>query len=244
MKTNLLPRYPSALLLALGVSALCHAQTNPTSRVTVTHVKPEMVNEWIDLMKAEIPDLKKGGAKSRTVLQTYVLGNSYEYVTVSPVDNFAMLDGQPPLARGMEPGPYVRLNSMLRKYIDGSTSFLSFRRDEISNLVLNDAPPSIVIQARYRVSKMQEFINLAKSDLLPVYKNAGVRMTMSLRGVGANPLDVVISTYYKSFAEWGGLSFLEKQLGAEGAAKINAKFAGVRTLVEVVARRRVDGLSF
>lgn len=248
MKTKLLRRYPSALLLALGVSTLCHAQT-PTgtrSRVTIVHVKPDMVYEWRELMKAEIPDLKKGGMKSRAVYQSYIFGNADEYVIVSTIDNFAIFDGPPALARALEPAAYVLALATSRKCILSSTSFLSTGLNEISNLVQNDAPPPIRVQARYRITpgKMQEFINLTKSEILPVYKKAGVRMTVSQRGPGANPSDVVSNTYYKSFADWGGGSFLSKQLGQEAANKINAKFIGIRTLVEVVVRKRVDELSF
>jgi hypothetical protein len=83
-----------------------------------------------------------------------------------------------------------------------------------------------------------------KSDLLPVYKKAGVRMTVNQRGPGTNPNDVTVGSYYKSFADWGGQPLLLKQLGQDAANKINAKFIGVRTLIEVVTRRRVDELSF
>lgn len=216
------------------------------SRVTIIHVKPDMVNEWVALQKASTPDLKKGGQKSRTVYQTYIFGNSYEYVSLAPIENFAAFDGQPPLVKALEPAAYARYNETLRKCTESSTSFLSTRNEEISNLILNDAIPPILVSARYRITpgKTQEFINLMKSDLLPVYKKAGIRMTVNQRGPGTNPNDVTIGSYYKSFADWGGQPFLVKQLGAEAAAKVNAKFVGIRTVVEVVTRRRVDELSF
>lgn len=248
LKTNLLRRYPSALLLALGVSTLCHAQTaaGPMSRVTIIHVKPDMLNEWREIEKGSIPDLKKGGQKSRTVYQTYIFGNSYEYVSVAPIENIAQFDGQNPLLKAMEPAAYARFSEMARKCTESSTSFMSTRNDEISNLILNDAIPPILVSARYHITpgKTQEFINLMKSELLPVYKKAGIRMIVNQRGPGTNPNDVTTSTFFKSFADWGGQPFLIKQLGADAAGKINAKFIGVRTLVEVVTRRRVDELSF
>ena len=157
-----------------------------------------------------------------------------------------MFDGQNPLAKAMEPGAYARYNEMLRKCVESSTSFMSTRRDEISNLIQNDAIPPVLVNARYRIApgKTQEFMNLMTSELLPVYKKAGVRMTVAQRGPGTNPNEVTINTFYKSFADWDGQPFLTKQLGAEAAAKSNAKFIGIRTLMEVVVRRRVDALSF
>lgn len=246
MQANLLRRYPSALLLALGVSTLCHAQTNPMLRVTITHVKPEMINEWIALQKESNIASKKGGQKTRTMYQTSIFGNSYEYFSVAPIENFAQFDGKSPIAKALEPAEAARLGEMLRKCVESQTSFMSTRREEISNLIQNDGIPPILVSARYRIApgKMQEYINLMKSDLLPVYKKAGIRMIVNQRGPGTNPNDVTVATFYKSFADWGGGPFLTKQLGADAAAQINAKFAGVRTLIEVVVRRRVDELSF
>lgn len=216
------------------------------SRVTIMHVKPDMANEWRELMKADIPSLKKGGQKSRTVYITSIFGNTFEYVIVNPIENFADFDGKSPLAKALEPAALANHGEMNRKCIESTTSFMSTRRDDISNLVQSDAIPPILVNARYRIApgKMQEFINLMKSDVLPVYKKAGVRLYVLQRGPGTNPNDVTVSTYYKSFADWGGQPFLTKQLGAEAAAKVNAKFIGVRTLIEVVVRRRVDELSF
>ena len=61
----------SIVVLATTLSTYCLAQT-PTSgfaRVTVTHVKPDMVNEWLDLQKNEVvPALKKAGVEHELVL--------------------------------------------------------------------------------------------------------------------------------------------------------------------------------
>lgn len=248
MKTNLLRRYPSALLLALGVSTLGHAQTatGPMSRVTITHVKPDMSTEWIAVQKERNAAAKKGGAKSRTVYLTSIFGNTFEYASVAPIENFADFDGKNPLAKALEPAALANINARNRKCLESSNSYMITRQDDISNLILNDAIPPILVIARYRIApgKFQEFVNLMKSDVLPVYKKAGVRMTVARRSVGTNPNDLTVNSYYKSFADWGGQPFITKQLGAEAAAKINAKFTGVRTLIEVVVRRRVDDLSF
>jgi len=91
---------------------------------------------------------------------------------------------------------------------------------------------------------MQDFQALVKSDILPVYKKAKVRLTVTQRGPGANVNDVTMATGYAKYADLDGGPFLAKQLGTEGAAKVNAKFNGIRTLVEVVVRSRVADLSF
>jgi len=41
-------------------------------------------------------------------------------------------------------------------------------------------------------------------------------------------------TYYSKFADLDGGPVLVKQLGQAGADKVNAKFTGIRTMIEVV----------
>lgn len=53
-----------------------------------------------------------------------------------------------------------------------------------------------------------------------------------------------MSTVISKFADLDGGPFLTKRLGQDGAAKVNAKFVGIRTLIEVYVRSRVDDLSF
>jgi hypothetical protein len=213
--------------------------------VTITHIKPEMVSEWIDLQKEMIPALKKGGVKSRTVYQTSIFGNSYEYVTVTPFDKYAEFDNPNPLIRALEPAGAARLNEKVRKCVVSSTSFAVTRMADISN-VLDAPPPAVIVSARYRITpgKMPDFQNLVKSDILPVYKKAKVNLTVNRRGIGTNTNHVTMTTGYAKFADLDGGPVQVKQLGQEGADKVNAKFAGIRNVVEIVTRRRLADLSF
>ena len=67
-----------ALQILAGVVLLAATLSTPSlaqpsmSRVTITHVRPDMLTEWVDLQKNEVdPALKKAGEKTRTV---YVSG--------------------------------------------------------------------------------------------------------------------------------------------------------------------------
>ena len=216
------------------------------ARVTITHVKPDMVTEWVDLQKNEVvPALKKGGAKTRTVYATSIFGNSYEYVLISPIESMSQFDGQSAVVRALDTAGAARLNEKLRKCVESSTSYMITRLPEVSN-VLEGPTPNMLVTVRYRIApgRMPEFLNLMKSEVLPVYKKAKVGLIVNQRGPGANPSDVTISTAYTKFADMEGGPFLTQQLGQEAANRLNAKFVGIRTLIEVVARRKVADLSF
>jgi len=94
-------RSVSVLALAAGLSTLCPAQQPAanTYRVTISHVKPDMINEWLDLQKNEMfRRSKKAGVPSRTVVSTF-FGNANEYVQIQPFQKWADFDGPSPLVR-------------------------------------------------------------------------------------------------------------------------------------------------
>ena len=234
------------VLLAATLSNPCFAQS-ARSRVTITHVRPDMLTEWVDLQKNEVvPALKKAGEKTRTVYSSGLFGTSYEYVTITPIESFAQFDGDSPILKTLGPAPTARLGEKLRKCTVSSQSFLITSLADISNPPDPSTPPKILISTRLRVvpGKMPDFQSLIKTEVLPVYKKAHVPYLVSQRGLGANGNDVVLSTVYSKYADLDGGPVLTKALGAEGAARVLAKFTGVAALVEQIVRSRVDDLSF
>lgn len=238
-----------AVFIAVAGLTQCFAQppAPATSRVTFTHVKPDMLTEWMDLQKNEvIPALKKAGIKTQTVYATSLFGNAFEFATVVPFEKYADFDDPSPLTRALTQAGAARLNEKLRKCILSANSFSSTSFPELSNVVEGSDPPAVSVFVRYRIApgKMADYQSLVKSELLPVYKKAKVNFAVSQRGLGANTGDVVSIIGFAKYADLDGGTVLIKQLGQEGAAKVNAKFAGIRTLIEVVVRRRVPELSF
>jgi hypothetical protein len=238
----------SVVTLALSFCLQSPAQNEMPlrSRVTITHVKPDMLTEWVDLQKNEVvPALKKAGEKTRTVYVTSIFGNAYEYVLISPIEKMSQFDGQSPMVKALDTPGATRLNEKLRKCIDSATSFMSTRLPDISN-VPEGPMPNMLVTVRYRIApgKMTEFQNLMKTEVLPVYKKAKIGMMVNQRGPGATPNDVIVSTVYTKLADMEGGPFLTQQLGREGAERLNAKFVGVRNVVEVVVRRKIAELSF
>jgi hypothetical protein len=204
-----------------------------------------MANEWLDLQKNEVvPALKKAGVKTRTVYSSGLFGTAGEYLLQQPFDSMAEFDGQSPLVKALDAPGATRLNAKLAKCVVSSNSFMSTLLTDLSNQL--DPPPVVLVAVRYRIApgKTQEFRDLVKSEILPVYKKAKVNLAVLQRGPGANPADVVLATGYAKYADINGGPFLVQQLGQAGADKVNAKFTGIRTTIEVGVKRRVPDLSF
>ena len=234
------------LVLAASLPALCLAQPS-MNRVTFTHVKPDMLTEWVDLQKNEVvPALKRAGQKGRTVYSSGLFGNSYEYVVITPMENFAAFDAGNPLIKVLGEAASARLGEKLRKCTLSAQSFQSTRLADISYPDPANPWPQIMLSTRVRVApgKMADFENIMKTEVLPAYKKAKVNYVANRRGFGANTNDVTISVAYAKYAELDAGNPMVKALGPEGAAKLLAKFTGVATLVEQVIRNRQADLSF
>ena len=204
-----------------------------------------MLNEWLDLQRTEVmPAFKKAGVKSQTMYATTLFGNAGEYTIIVPFEKYAEFDEPNPLRKALGEAGAARLIAKLRRCTTSSRSYEIDRMQDLSNPL--DKPTEYNVSARYRISpgKFDEFSKLVKSDILPVYQKAKTGLLVSRRGVGGNPSEVTMTTSLTKVADLEGGPFMTKQLGAEGAAKVNAKFVGVRTLVEVILRRRVADMSW
>ena len=244
-----LPIGVGAVVVALTLPALSLAQSMPApatmSRVTITQVRPDMLNEWLELQKNEVvPGLKKAGVRTRTVYSSGLFGTAGEYVIITPMEKYAEFDGTNPLIRALGAPASARLAEKLRKCTVSSHSYAITRLADLSNATAE--PPQGLVSTRLRITpgKFAEFENLVKAELLPAWKKTGVTLTVSRRGFGANPNDVTVSSGFTKYADLDLGNPLARQLGPEGAARVLAKFAAVSTLIEQVIRSRVADLSF
>ena len=241
-----------ALALALSPSAMGQAQpAGPApsrSQVTLVRVKPDMINEWLDLQKNEVmPAQKKGGVTTRTVLQT-VIGNSFEYAIIVPFPVFAALDGENPQQKALGAEASARLAAKVRKCVDTQRTYLLNRRDELA-IAQGAAPAARTTVRRAAPGKQAEYLNYLKSDVLPAMKKAKetgkiAGYNVSTRGVGAQAGEITTTTYYNKFADMDAGNPLVVVLGEAAAAPITAKGDALSTAVQTIVRRRVADLSF
>jgi hypothetical protein len=238
----------SAIVLASLLPTLCLAQTAPNrSRVNVIHVKPDMVNEFIELEKNEVvPALKKGGAKSRTVYRTTTFGPGFEFVVVTPFQKFSEFDGDSAQLKALGAAANAKLTDKLRKTIVSVDSYLITQAPDLSNTIQNSKPPAMIVTTRYRVSpgKMQDFETLIKNEVVPGFKKAKMALNTNHRGMGANPNDVTFTSPMTKYAEMDLGSAAVRALGQDTVTKLGPKVTALATNVETVVRTREADLSF
>jgi hypothetical protein len=238
-----------AIAVALSMPAFCQpkstAMQSAHTHVTIVHVKPDMVNEWFDLEKTELmPAQKKGGIKTRTTYAT-VFGNSFEYVIVTPFEKYAEMDDENPVVKALGRENATRLRAKIRRCVESQQSFVSSPVTELTNLPEGElAPMGVFTRVRVASGRMQEYQNFVKAEILPLYKKMNARYSVSRRGLGANTNDLTSITWVYKAADLDAGSPVTRALGADGAAKLMAKTAGMTTLIEQVVRREVPELSY
>ncbi len=252
MRTMSHPLYAAAITLALfGPTELATAQApapaTTRSYVQVIRLKPDMVTEWMDLQKNEvIPAQKKAGVTSRVTLATAV-GNSFEYILITPFASWASMDGEAPLTRALGAAGAAALNAKLRKCIMTQTSFLTSRQDDLS--LPADALVWRTTVRRALPGKMQEYLAFYKAEVLPAMQKAKADgkiagFVLATRGVGALSREFTSSTLYNKFADLDGPNPLAAVVGQDAATAIGAKSDLLTTTAQTYVRRRVADLSF
>jgi len=249
MKTRL--SLVGSFALAVSLPVLCQAQGGPGPapvrvRTQIVRVKPDMLNEWIALQKNEVvPALKKGGVATRTVYQTNI-GNGFEFMITTPFAKFAEFDADGALLKALGATANARLGEKQRKLIESTANWVSTQLPDLSNNPnsIFAAPKTILTRIRVAPGKMQEFQSLFKSDLLPAFKKGKQDVAVFVRGFGANPNDIVLSSPVAKYADFDSPPPFVQALGQDGMAKVAPKFESISSIVEQTVRTRVADLSF
>jgi len=237
-----------AIFVALTLSTLpaLRAQSTPApewSLVTLTTIKPEMRANYEAFQKEMSAAYKKAEVPSRAVLQT-MMGNVFQYVSVTPLAHFADMDGPSPVERALGKAD---AEGLMRK---GAACLTSVQR--VASLALNDISirtktqekSQYVIVTSYHLAagKEADFNAWMKNEYLPAIKKAEVKnLWLSASVFGGERNERIAVRPIKNMAEIDAGPVLTKALGQEGANKVWAKTAGVIDSIHFsVLRYRTD----
>jgi hypothetical protein len=226
------------------------AQAPPAQRlmVQIVNVKPEGLDEWLALQQKEtIPALKKIGVAERQAWQTATFGEGFQYFFSQPIDKFAAYDNpQGPMVRALGQEGARVYNAKVRKLINATTTLA------ITVLPESIAPPPtyepklMVLNFTYVVpGRADDFLAYWRNDLMPVIRKAkpvGFGLSRTLHGGDAN--EFVSARYLEKMADLDGPNLQTQAIGAEAAAKLGAKTAGLVQRQERRIYRFVPSLSF
>jgi hypothetical protein len=263
-----------SVALCIALTSLLTAAQNPTSQktppkkaaarkaspmadtakgewysVAIVRVRPDMVTEWQDLQKKVVnPGLKKAGMKERSVFETAVFGEAYEYVIVTPIASFAQYDDPiSPLRKAIGESEFRDYQTKSRRCVVSSHTYAELSRPDLSymgKVASMTGPPKLAVVNSISVmpGRAAAFEDMVKTDIVPIMKKAdviGYFVNQSMFGGDGNGYTTIV--FLDSFAELDKGSPFVRALGPAGAQKFLAKFAGVIAHQErVVARYNTD----
>jgi hypothetical protein len=215
--------------------------------VTVVHVKPDAVTEFLAFVRNESnPVMRRGGIRQQEAFVTAMFGDLFEYAFVAPITGFAQFDGQDPIVKALGEEGARSFGEKRRKLVSSVHRYAMRTRPDLSILPTTATPPKLFLVSWITVApgRAQEFESFIKNDMLPVIKRAqvpGYLVSQVLFGGATN--QYVLLTARDSYADLDkGLPW-EQVLGREGASKLLQKGAPYIAHVERSIVRFVPELS-
>lgn len=258
MRTSTLRALWAVSLLVIAPLSVGFAQNAPANTRTLVQaiqLKPGRAAEWRALQQNEvIPALKKAGVMSRVTLET-LFGDTNEYVTLRPLDNFAEFDGEGLLQRvlGAKEG-----DALAAKLADCTVSSQRYVLTQQGALSITTNAGPIYVTTRYRLSEGPgggaAYADFLTTDVLPMMQKAkaagriaGWGVSIANQGSEEQGLRI-LTTYYPNLAALdavigaGGLP--QATVGEAAAQTLATKQARLVTVVRTNIRRRVASLSY
>ena len=250
MYTRLRSCVSAAILIAAAFANLqmLRAQTESKpkwSLITFTSIKPEMRSEYEAWQKQLSAAYKKAEVPSRTVVQT-IMGDLFEYVSIAPLAKFADFDGASPVERALGKEPAAAFMRKGATYITSARRIASQDMDDLSIHTQSDAGAyAVVTILRLLPGKVPEFNAWMKDEYLPAIKKAEMKQFWVSQTVfGGDRLQRVTVRPIRSMSEIDSGPPLIKALGADEAAKIDARRATLIDSAEMVITKHRPDLSY
>ncbi len=234
-----------------------HAQNPPPaapaparSSVTISHVKPEMIDAYQALIKAEaIPAEKKAGVAWRHTYTSTPIGEQGVFVVVRPITNLAQYDEPEPLDRALGREGAAKLRVKTRSMIVSQRTLIQTLQPDLSIDSHATEPAKLVlVQDVYlHPDKGAAYNSLMTSQVLPALKKVGVKDYYVFTTNFGGPFQMrTIVEPIPNFAALeqipGGR--LVRAVGEEAAQRINAQRFAMIQRQESSVMRLVPDLTF
>ena len=231
-------------MLAGALPAAAPAQDAPEAapwtEMTLVGVAPGQVDEFLAAQR-ELSALEKAAdVPWRSVSRTAAFGDTYRFVIMTPLANFARLDqpGRPDPARASVENRIQRTVTSYRTYALRTTP-------DLDNPLPDDEDPALTLVQLITVvpGREQDYIRVMAEDVLPHFKEAEMHHSSGALTFGGDS-GYVHFFHVGNFAALDQGSPLARALGAEGALKITSKLAGVLSRTEQWLVRYLPDASF
>src|ERR1700682_4893445 len=206
------------------------------SYVAIYKIKPEKRADFEATQKEISAAYKQAGVPFRVVWQT-MFGDISEYVPLPPRANFAAMDAPSPVVKALGADKAADLLRRSSATVNGVTRVATINRADLSTGAGPSGPPAyaVIILTHVAPGRSQEYEAWLKSDYVPAFKKGGGEyyVEQAIFGGGGPDLYVAAAPVPNMAAIDAGPPTW-KSVGVAGAAKLQAKMAGIITSTALV----------
>lgn len=213
----------TVVLLGVVPGPVLGQETPPWIEMTVVGVDPGRVDEFLAAQR-ELSSLdEEAGVPWRSVSRTAVFGDTYRFVVMTPLADFARYDR----AAGADPARAAIINR-IRGVITSRTTYALRTTPGLDNPLPDDVEPSLTIVQVVSVAsgREQDYLRVMAEDVLPHFEEGEMHHTSGALTFGGES-GYVHFFHVGSFAALDQGSPLARALGAQGALEVMGKLSGV-----------------
>ena len=228
-------------ILASVVPAAASAQdVTPWIEMTIVGVDPGRVDEFLAAQRELSVIEREAGTPWRSVSRTAVFGDTYRFIVMTPLANFARFD-RPAEADAVR----AAIISRIRHVITSRTAYALRTTPGLDNPLPDDTEPSLTIVQIVSVAsgREQDYLRAMAEDVLPHFNEAEMHHTSGALTFGGES-GYVHFFHVENFTALDQGSPLARALGAQGAQEVMAKLADVVRRSEQWLVRYLPDLSF
>jgi hypothetical protein len=217
-------------------------------QLTVAHIRPGMMREYIDYQKSDvIPALEKAGIKSRRSWRTAVFGNLFEVAHVTDISSLDQYDSPPPMQSALGEQGFAAYQAKLGGMVTDARTYAIRTRPDLSYFADESYRPKMAILTTVEVmpDKNMAFETFIKNDWIPALKQGGgTYYAVSQVMYGGSATTYMTLVGIDTFADLAKGHPVLRALGEQGMNKMMTRAAGFSHHIERSVIKLDPDLSF
>ncbi len=215
-------------LAALSLTAMAQDQV-VLLNVARVQVKPDRIADYMDVEGQYTAAYKKGGGTLRAVYRG-AAGNPFEFLVITAMPGYAVLDGASPYAKGSGETQLARMAARRSQCVDAVRVTYERPRGDLGfNTPAAPQPERVIVtRVTVRPDMTDQFAATVKNELVPALKKSGQTSLLARQVEFGGTRNVF--AFRSPLVKWSDLDGenpLVRGLGREAAMKLSAKLSSL-----------------